>query len=466
MTDYLEDSVVYDMKNAMEAHMEHCESCRKLYEEEKQLDDMFRDTFKVDNIKFSSSRSLIMKNIEKNKYSNTLGNKINYHLKRYGVKYFSSVAILIFAFFSAPYLLKGGIYTDTNKSMKEDAMEFQSQIARSDSNSTVNSDLNTTMIVPNIAPQQNINSNAETKKAPVEEVNKEETNIPQFIKKELDAKAQLQFATKWKKSPNGKLQVSLEGRGESGGDEGVANIVLDDIDANKKWAFSLANNNLPKQITPYFLEWADNENLFTTIATATGHATYGGRDLFMVNASTGKNTLLYETSTAREQIYGVKKSDGNLTINFKVFEDDAMNKSRNEEKTINFKEVTDKNLASIKVLYDYATDINNQQYTEATKKLQSINEGYETQVGNFKLIQRLDFTKAVDITGEIMIDNTVKQYSDYKVYLVEVSSKTYNSALNATRTELIYQKVITVKEKSTSTWLIYKINTMSQTTTN
>lgn len=61
----LDESLVYEIKN----HMEECSECRKVYEEEKELNRMFLEALNSEPIEFNSRIGNIMNMIDKDKYS-------------------------------------------------------------------------------------------------------------------------------------------------------------------------------------------------------------------------------------------------------------------------------------------------------------------------------------------------------------------------------------------------------------
>lgn len=83
LNDFIEGSISNDLKKAMQEHMDNCEACRKIYDEEKSIDEMLREALKIDNVDFKSSRSEIMKSIDRNRYSKSPIKKFYYHLRKY-----------------------------------------------------------------------------------------------------------------------------------------------------------------------------------------------------------------------------------------------------------------------------------------------------------------------------------------------------------------------------------------------
>lgn len=68
---YIENDISDDIRIEMANHMCECEECNKLYEEEMEINNLFKKTFEIDGIQFKSSRNEIMQKIDKNKYKKT-----------------------------------------------------------------------------------------------------------------------------------------------------------------------------------------------------------------------------------------------------------------------------------------------------------------------------------------------------------------------------------------------------------
>jgi hypothetical protein len=331
--DYIEGNMTYDMKEAMETHMKHCDGCREIYEEEKGIDDCFREAFNVNTGNFVSSRPSIMKNIDRNRYSKNPINKLRYNLKRYRINYLASAAVLVIAFFTAPYV--------ANMNRSKSAPE-----------SIANTEINSAQMAKD-APQkrsfmQGAGSNADVAKsesgdntikmaeAPSAELKmtKDARYIPKFIKSSADSKADNKFGTPWKASPSGKLQASVDGKGPSAGEEGIAQILINDLQSNSKWLLVLTENE--RQFTPKFVEWIDEENLLVIVGYSQGTVSLGG-EVFIVNINTGSTDLVYGVTSNREEVVSFKKGNNVLDLQVVVYTDDNMSQYKTEQRIIDFK---------------------------------------------------------------------------------------------------------------------------------
>lgn len=103
LNEFIYNSITDDLKTSMEDHIQNCEPCQTLYEEELQIDKAFKDVINIRNINFNSSRDDIIKGIDKNRYNRSFSNKLFYKFRRNILAYAVS-AILFFSISS------GGFY--------------------------------------------------------------------------------------------------------------------------------------------------------------------------------------------------------------------------------------------------------------------------------------------------------------------------------------------------------------------
>jgi hypothetical protein len=101
--DFIYGSISEDLKKSMEDHIQNCTNCEILYQEELQVENVFKDVINIRNVKFSSSRDEIIKNIDKNRYNKGFSNKLYYRMRRNIVAYAAS-AVLLFG------ILSGSLY--------------------------------------------------------------------------------------------------------------------------------------------------------------------------------------------------------------------------------------------------------------------------------------------------------------------------------------------------------------------
>ena len=104
------------------------------------------------------------------------------------------------------------------------------------------------------------------------------------------AKVEPTFHTPWLSSPNGTLQVTLEGLGEQGAEEGIGKLIVKDTKTND-YTLYLLNTKQDVQATPKDFVWIDENRLFITIGYPYGHVAVGGA-LYELNLQTGDLTSI------------------------------------------------------------------------------------------------------------------------------------------------------------------------------
>lgn len=96
LNDFMEDNLPFDIKKAMEKHMEECEACRLLYEKEKITDEMLYDYMQAEDIEFTNIRPNIISSIEKDRYKNNIFNKVYYAFVKHGKNMWLQQLLLLF----------------------------------------------------------------------------------------------------------------------------------------------------------------------------------------------------------------------------------------------------------------------------------------------------------------------------------------------------------------------------------
>lgn len=95
LNDFIYGTISGEMKKSFEEHLQNCESCRIIYEDELQIEKAFREAINIRNIKFVSSRDEIIKSIDKNRYSKSFSNKLFYRIRKNFINYAASAVLLI-----------------------------------------------------------------------------------------------------------------------------------------------------------------------------------------------------------------------------------------------------------------------------------------------------------------------------------------------------------------------------------
>lgn len=124
LNDYMEGSLSMDMNDAMEKHMKECRECRRLYEEERKIDDIFTEALSSRNLQYNSIRNEILKGVDKKRYNRNFGKKVYFSVRKNYQKYISGVAAMILVFVSVFYMLglnKGGV----NPQIRQKQTEFK-----------------------------------------------------------------------------------------------------------------------------------------------------------------------------------------------------------------------------------------------------------------------------------------------------------------------------------------------------
>ena len=145
-----------------------------------------------------------------------------------------------------------------------------------------------------------------------------------FSKKELDNTSQMKFNTPWKNSAGGSYSACIEGKGNSAQEEGQGSIIVKS--GEKIYSFEIESST---EISPRYLEWADNKNIFVIIGSSHGTVSKGG-DLYMLNVDSNEVALLIKTPSKKQQIMSAQKSGNNINLKVNVYDDDAYNKSHVE----------------------------------------------------------------------------------------------------------------------------------------
>lgn len=321
LNDLVEGSVSNDLKKAMEEHMNNCSSCKALYKEEKNIDEMLRASLDIDHIEFKSSRVDIMKNIDKNRYSKNPLKKMYYHFKKYSIPYTACAALIVFLLIISPLGLKKFSNNDMFGSGKKSTKSLQKaeNYSVAKSNSDKMDAKQSSAEKPTVFFDENYQFQKEKSKEP-------------------------SFNTAWKNSPNGKLSVCIEGKGTNAVEEGVGSIVIRNKDNNELWQYNITNNK--KQFTPKYAEWLDNDNILVIIGFSHGTVTKGG-NVYLLNLNSNKNYMVYDTKDVKKEIMKIEIINNQGTIDLKlpmnIYEDDNYLKSHTETVTIHdFKVIVDK----------------------------------------------------------------------------------------------------------------------------
>jgi hypothetical protein len=169
------------------------------------------------------------------------------------------------------------------------------------------------------------NNNSKEEKSDAKSTNPQNDYVPKLSKKQLAEGKKPTFNTTWKSSADESFSACIEGKGQEAAEEGVGKIFVKDAN-NTISSFEIVDNN---KISPIYVEWLDNKNLFVIIGSAHGTVSKGG-NLYLLNVSTGKMSSVLQPSDKKQQIMTAKKSGNNISLKVNVYEDEAYNKSHTE----------------------------------------------------------------------------------------------------------------------------------------
>lgn len=342
LPDFIENAMMHDMSEAMEKHMKECNSCKKTFDEEKDIDLAFSMALDIDDISFNSCRADIMKNINKNRYSKSPINKIKHGLKKFQIQIISTAAVFLMTLVISPYIMQQYVGSSSTESgiVASKANEDNKLMAQNNENSSLVSILNDGR-EENTEPEQSVGIFDKIDRDSDEMqllINSKKIYVPEFTKVDLEVDEELDFATDWTESPDKSLKVAIEGRGSEAKEQGIGKLVFINKNTSKMWKLSLANNE-SKQFTPMKVSWYDNENLLVIFGYGQGRVTLGG-DVILLNAFTGKAVNIYWEYSLDNKKQVVEASRNYDKIDLKVIlYDDKVNHYKEELRSINFNEL-------------------------------------------------------------------------------------------------------------------------------
>jgi len=82
INEYIEGDIDDDLNRTIEEHMEQCENCKKLYEDELRITLMLKMAFTANNIKFKSCRNNVIKSINRARYGKGFMNNLKLQLSK------------------------------------------------------------------------------------------------------------------------------------------------------------------------------------------------------------------------------------------------------------------------------------------------------------------------------------------------------------------------------------------------
>lgn len=442
LKDLIEGDVAHDMKTALEHHTEKCSDCKELYNMELKIDKIFKDAFCINNVSFTSSRTEIMKLIDKNRYGKSAGKKLYFHLKKYTARYLSCAAIIVFAAAFAPFALNAAHPFTMNKNK-----------SFSISNGSMS----------NSVPKTNMKSYdiADAQKAALKT---EEKFTPAFTKIGVRPNVKMpESNTPWISSPSKKLSACIEGRGAEAQNEGVGTIYVKDTVSGGVWMVNAALSN--EKYTPMHLEWWDDENVLVVMGYAYGTLSRGG-SLYLLNVETAEVSPVYIPPDDKRQVISGKKLGNKVQLDTLVYEDDNYNRSHSEEIICDtdmeaLVRSNSKDLYSpeLKVMYDFTKFVNHKDYNSAIELLAPALKGASS-MDNWKPLKNItsmNITKLVE-EPEWGVDKVEETYYTHKVYYAEIYYTVKDESYSNIKNDIYYHKIVIVKVNKDSPWTIAEMS--------
>ncbi|GFZ32785.1 hypothetical protein CSC2_33110 [Clostridium zeae] len=458
---YVENQLKKEMKKSMDDHVIECESCRKLYEEEKELDDILTKSLSFEDIDFKSSRVEIINSIDKNRYKKSYKNNIKYHFIRNKSKY-AIAASFIFVITSIAFLKdRTNFFTTGSKSDKSMSLAY---VDNSKASGIENSKENS-------LSQNNYNTGSKAKFDTDYSILSEEDiltnnvfNYPVVDLSEIDVEKAneglLKGKSKAKASPNEKYEAYIIGKGDNIDKEGPSFLAIKNNSLNSTKYYRVVTNNA-KYNAPLYVEWNDDNTLFIIVGSADGKTTHGG-SLYALNIDKGNTVLIYGVYTPMEQVTSVKVEKNKIQMSLIKYNDSSMNSYSTIKNTATF-DINQANeifnaLADSKEKHEEYNVLEN--YNKLLSGDRSVNR---TGI----LADEMNFIKPAGLKEKTYINQIVqisdKEFEDYfkpaefkniKIYGVEF--------LTEDKKDSIYQLVILGQETGTNLWKVTRANTLPQ----
>jgi hypothetical protein len=462
---YLEGELQKDIKASMDKHISQCEQCRKIYEEEKEMEELLSKALSFEKIDFKSSRNEIINSIDKDKYKKGYKSNVKFHFIK-NKKLYVMAASFLLILIMIPFV-KGDIsvFRNENKSVKSD---FSNEINGSNNRET---GLNNSAVKDSgemdsskdISYADNVNLNVDHIN---DELFREDSRHKGVNFRILDQEAVdklLRYGkSKEKISPSKRYSAYIIGRGSNGQELGDGAIAIkDNINRTiKYYNTSIVDDGYTD--SPKYVEWAADDILLFIVGAGYSDEIKGG-NLYALNMKTGISTLVYGVNVPFEQISSVKYSNEKLELsiihytdyNFKSYT--VINKSLGVKIEDNKKmlDSSQKNEESMIIRY-YNSLINGEGNIDKDNILSNRVKFDDLKNSKDSLVRgKTHISLALNIEDE-EYDKYLKKYglNSVKVYVVELESED--------KKQYIYQKIVLGKEKPEDHWKIFYVFTMPQ----
>ncbi|MBW9157552.1 DUF4652 domain-containing protein [Clostridium tagluense] len=289
--EYVLGNISNDLKIAIEKHMDGCESCRRLYEEEIKIDRDFKMVLSIDGIEFNRSRASIINSIDKNRYSKKTSNKILYNFKKYKNRYLSYAVAAMAMIVIIPMMLKGfgGVNFNNATSKKTTVINNSSEKEASKKSDT---------LIGHSSLAMDFKSSIITKQA------------------------LLDYKMNWKNSGDGKRSAAIDIKPERDVDFGIHAAYIKNMTTNEIVKYEVINNE--RQYTPMLIEWWDSEHLIIVAGFGEGTIEYGS-EVYSLDVNTGQLSTIYKEADGKHQILDFKKVKNDLIFQLLIYNDDTYN---------------------------------------------------------------------------------------------------------------------------------------------
>ncbi|GCD11285.1 DUF4652 domain-containing protein [Clostridium tagluense] len=301
LEEYVLGNISNDLKIAIEKHMDGCESCRRMYEEEVKIDRDFKMVLSIDGIEFNRSRASIIKAIDKNRYSKKTSNKILYNFKKYKNRYLSYAVAVMAMIVIIPMMLKGfgGVNFNNATSKKTTAINNSSEKEASKKSDSL------------IGHSSLAMDKIQVSKAALE-----------FKSSIITKQALIDYKMNWKNSGDGKRSAAIDIKPERDVDFGIHAAYIKNMTTNEIVKYEVINNE--RQYTPMLIEWWDSEHLIIVAGFGEGTIEYGS-EVYSLDVNTGQLSTLYKEVDGKHQILDFKKVKNDLIFQLLIYNDDTYN---------------------------------------------------------------------------------------------------------------------------------------------
>ncbi|WP_160679173.1 DUF4652 domain-containing protein [Clostridium sp. C8-1-8] len=465
---YLEGELQKDIKASMDKHISQCEQCRKIYEEEKEIEELLFKALSFEKIDFKSSRNEIISSIDKDKYKKGYKSNVKFHFiknKKMYVMAASFLLILIMIPFMKNYI--AGLRSENQIAKSVSADKDKSKTLTTENNNNTSNKISGTGEASNsyqdtvkksdvatmtIDKMDDVLSDISRKYHPVDFY-----KLSEDKQKEMLLKGQ----SKAKASPSNKYQAYIIGKGENVDKEGAGALAIRDTSSGKLKYYEVGEDL--GTVSPLYVEWYDDDNLLVIVGMAYGKVTKGG-SVYLLNMKSNNTVLVYGAQVPLEQVVSLSNNKGSLNLSIIKYKDNNMTSYDTTNKTINYS-IEDKNtlldskqkhdemflLEEYNKLFNGDTSIKESNILSGGVKLDYI----KNDANNFGLLLKANINRVLSINS-YEYNKFIEKFglSDFKVYVVELKDDKNNS--------YIYQMIILGKEKKQSNWKIYHVYTIPQ----